>query len=233
MKKAFKTYLAVWALLLVLFNVIAFVSAGWIGQEKYTASFWNGYVFISVAFLGQLACAYVAAKNDNDLKKTFLNISLFSTSYAGLIVSFVVGGLCMLISPLPYWVGVIVCAIVLTLNALAVLKAKVAVDTVADVDKKIKTQTFFIKSLTVDADTLMAKASTEEIKAECRKVYEVVRYSDPMSNDALASIEGQITITFSKLTDAVTKGNAEDVKEQSSELIILINDRNKKCKLLK
>ncbi len=233
MKKAFKTYIAVWALLLILFNVIAFVSVGWIGQEKYTASFWIGYVFISVAFLGQLACAYVAAQNDNDLKKTFLNISLFSTSYAGLIVSFIVGGLCMLISPLPYWVGVIMCAIVLTLNVVAVLKAKVAVNTVADVDKKIKTQTFFIKSLTVDTDTLMAKAGTEEIKEECRKVYEAVRYSDPMSNDALATVESQITLKFAELQSAVEANDVNAVREKSNVVLILINDRNKKCQLLK
>ena len=36
MKKALKSYIAVWAVLLVLFNVIAFVSVGWEGQEKYT-----------------------------------------------------------------------------------------------------------------------------------------------------------------------------------------------------
>ncbi len=233
MKRVFKTYIAVWALLLVLFNVIAFASVGWIGQEKYTASFWIGYVFITVAFLGQLACAYIALKDDNNLKKTFLNLSLLSASYGGLIASFVVGGLCMLISPLPDWVGVIVCAIVLVLNALAVVKAKVAVDAVAEVDEKIKAQTFFIKSLTVDADTLMAKANTDEIKAECRKIYEAIRYSDPMSNNALASVEGQITVAFSKLSSAVDEGKPEAVKALSDELIVLVNERNKKCRLLK
>ncbi len=233
MKKAFKTYLAVWALLLALFNVIAFVSVGWIGQEKYTASFWIGYVFITVAFLGQLVCAYIAMKDDNDLKKIFLNISLLSASYSGLIASFVIGGLCMLISPLPYWVGVIVCAVVLVLNVLAVIKAKVAVEAVDKVDEKIKSQTFFIKSLTVDADTLVALAKSEEIKAECRKVYEAVRYSDPVSNDALAGYEEQIEIEFGKLSEAVKANDLEIVKEMTDTVLVLIRDRNNKCKLLK
>ena len=100
MKKGFKFYAIAWFILLALFNVIAFVSVGWIGQEKYTASFWIGYAFITLSFVGQLACAYSAFKADS-AKKLFYNISLIRTSYIGLIVSFIVGGLCMLISPLP------------------------------------------------------------------------------------------------------------------------------------
>ena len=232
MKKRFGFYITAWAVLLALFNVIAFVSVGWTGQEKYTPSFWIGYAFISVMFIGQLACSYAAFKSD-DAKKLFYNISLIKTSYAGLIASFLVGGLCMLISPLPYWIGVIVCAIVLAANVLSVVKAAVVVGEVVRIDEKVKKQTFFIKSLTVDADTLMAQAKSETAKAECRKVYEAIRYSDPMSNDALSSVEGQITVKFAELSDAVKADDAEKVAELAREVVILVGDRNKKCKLLK
>lgn len=232
MKKRFNLYIVAWGILLALFNVIAFVSVGWVGQEKYTASFWIGYVFITVMFIGQLVCSYLAFKADS-AKKLFYNISLIRTSYIGLVVSFVVGGLCMLISPLPYWVGVIVCAIVLVANVLSIVKATAAIDEIERIDTKVKTQTFFIKSLTVDADTLTASAKSEEVKAECRKVYEAVRYSDPMSNDALTSIESQITIKFAELSSVVTADDVEKVVEIANEVIILIGDRNKKCRLLK
>lgn len=232
MKKRFGLYIIAWAVLLVLFNVIAFVSVGWINQEKYTPSFWIGYVSITVMFIGQLICSYMAFKADS-AKKLFYNISLIRTSYIGLIISFIVGGLCMLISPLPYWVGVIVCTIVLVANVLSVVKATAAIDEIERVDTKVKTQTFFIKSLTVDVDTLMASAKSEAVKAECRKVYEAIRYSDPMSNDALASVESQITVKFSELSDAVKDDNTAKAAEIANEVIILIGDRNKKCKLLK
>lgn len=232
MKKRFNLYIVVWGVLLALFNVIAFVSVGWAGQEKYTPSFWIGYVFITVMFIGQLVCSYMTFKADS-AKKLFYNVSLIRTSYIGLIVSFIVGGLCMLISPLPYWVGVIVCAIVLVANVLSVVKSTAAIDEIERIDTKVKAQTFFIKSLTVDADTLMASAKSETVKAECHKVYEAVRYSDPMSNDALASVESQITVKFAELSDAVKEDNAEKVAEIANEVIILIGDRNKKCKLLK
>ena len=139
----------------------------------------------------------------------------------------------MIISPLPYWIGIILCSIVLGLNAIAVVKASAAIDIVCEIDEKVKERTFFIKSLTVDAENLISRAKSEAVKAECKKVYEAVRYSDPMSSNALASIESEITITFAKLSEAVVDDNIETVYEFTGKIIILLGDRNKKCKLLK
>ncbi len=232
MNKRFGFYAIWWASLLALFNVIAFVSVGWEGQEKYTASFWIGYILISAAFLGQLACAFYALKETN-AQKLFYRISLIKMSYSGLIATFVWGGLCMLISPLPYWVGVLLCTIVLVSNVLSVLKTAVAVSEVERIDRKVKQQTFFIKSLIVDADTLMSRAQSESAKDTCKKVYEAVRYSDPMSNEMLSSVEGQITLKFAEFSDAVAAGDDAAIDTKAQEVLILIKDRNNKCKLLK
>ena len=79
----------------------------------------------------------------------------------------------------------------------------------------------------------MAGAKSDEAKAECRKVYEAIRYSDPMSNDALSAVEGQISIKFAALSEAVNADDIEKVKELAKEVIVLVGDRNKKCMLLK
>lgn len=232
MKKVFKFYSVIWAVLFALFNVISFVSVGWAGISKYTPSFWIGYAFITLSFIGQIVCAYFALK-DNDIKKTFYNVSLIAASYTGLILSFVFGGLCMIISLLPYWVGILLCAIVLGINVIAIIKASAVVDIVSSIDEKAKESTFFIKSLTVDAESLMSRAKSETTKAECKKVYEAIRYSDPMSNGALVSIESEITIKFSNFSDAVVSDKFNVASECATELVILIDERNKKCKLLK
>lgn len=227
MKKSFKLYLVAWAIVLALFNVISFV----VPAEK-TTSFWIGYIFISLTFIGQLACSCTVFKNDN-ATKVFYNLSLIRIDYIGLVASFVVGGLCMRISSLPYWVGVVICAIVLAANILSILKATAAVAEVERIDSKIKVQTSFIKMLTIDADTLMAQAKSDAVKAECRKVYEAIRYSDPMSSDALASIERQIRDTFTEFSAAVKADDFTSVTEIANEIVVLIGDRNKKCKVLK
>lgn len=232
MKKTFKSYLLIWAILLALFNVIAFLVGGITDTAKYTPMFWVGYVFITLAFVGQLLCAKRAFQADN-IQKLFYKIPLITSSRTGLIVTFVVGGLCSLVPFFPYWVGIIICMIILAVTAIAVIKADVAADIVAETDKKIKTKTFFIKSLTVDAEGLLARAANDEIKAECKKVYEAVRYSDPMSDEALSSTESQITLKFAELANAVTSNDVDTVKTSAKEVMILLDDRNKKCRLLK
>lgn len=232
MKKSFKYYAIIWAILFALFNAVAFLSPGWTGIEKYTGSFWVGYVFIVIAFVGQLVCANIAFKAEN-LQKLFYNIPLISISYGGLVAMLVFGVLAMLISPMPYWIGAIICVIILAFTAISVVKASAAAEAVSDIDKKIKTKTYFIKSLTAEAESLMAEAGTPEIKAQAKRVYEAFRYSDPMSNAALVETEEQLEREFNSFADAVRKGDVELAESIASELLIIVDRRNKKCKLLK
>lgn len=230
MKKLFKSYLIVWAILFALFQVLAFAGGALAGG--YTAAFWVGYGFITLAFAGQLACGYFALKAD-DAKKRFYNYSLLSVSRIGLILIFVLGGLCMFIPALPYWVGVIVCAVILAFTAIAVIKASTAAELVSEIDEKVKTQTLFLKSLTADAEGLIDRAKNDAVRELCRKVYEAARYSDPMSHDALAALEGEITVKFAALTEAVTADDAARADELANTVTILLADRERKCKLLK
>ena len=232
MNKKFKYYALIWAILLAVFNVICFITPDeTAGMSKFGGAFWAGYIFITIAFIGQLVCAYIALKTD-DKTKLFYNIPIIRVSYTGLILTLVFGALCMAIPNLPNWVGIIVCLLVLAFTAIAVIKAKAAADVVENIDAKVKAKTIFVKTLTVDAENLFARATTPEAKDACKKVFEAVRYSDPMSNDALAGVESQITLKFNELSEAVS-GGADNVKNIADELVVLIGDRNKKCKALK
>lgn len=226
MKKTFKSYIGVWAICLLTFNVIAFIV-----PNEMKANFWAGYIFITLAFLGQLFCANTAFKAEN-AKKFFYNFPLISISFVGTLIMLVVGGLTMAISTVPVWIGIILCLIVLAFTAIAIINASVASETVSNIDTKIKAQTLFIKMLTADATNLMSKAQTKEAKEITKKVYEKLRYSDPVSNDVLNSIESQITIKFKEFESSIIE-NSQNAISLGEELIILIDDRNTKCKLLK
>ena len=78
----------------------------------------------------------------------------------------------------------------------------------------------------MEAEKLMARAKTPEAKVTCKKVYEAVRYSDPRSSDGLDEIERKIEAQFSAFTNTASEEVAE-------ELLLLIGERNRKCKLLK
>ena len=233
MKKSFKIYALIWVISLAVFNVITFVTPNEIGGvSKFSGSFWVGYIFITIAFLGQLACAFVAFKAEN-LKKFFYNIPLLSISYGGLVTMLVVGSIFMAVPALPEWIAIIVCVIILAFNAIAIIKATAAADIVSSIDEKIKAQTFFIKSLSVDAQSLMTSAKSDELRAEAKKVYEAIRYSDPMANAALSDLDDQIERHFNAFSDAVKADDAELAKETADELLEMVERRNQKCKLLK
>lgn len=134
---------------------------------------------------------------------------------------------------IPCWVGIIACLSVLAISAVSVIKATGAAGAVKKIDEKIKGQTQFIKLLTADAEHLMSSSKTAELKAEAKNVYEAIRYSDPMSSDALTDIEGQIQNEFKAFSQAVVSEDLELAKSVAGELMNLIDGRSKKCKALK
>lgn len=230
MNRNFKYYIAAWAVLAVIFNVIAFATPAVAGASKFDGAFWSGYVLIMLALIGQLVCAYFAFKAKSK-EQIFLRLSLVTVSYSALILSFVVGAACMLIPNLPNWVGIILCALILGFTAVSVIKANAAVELVRETDARVKEKTAFIRMMTVEADNLMARAQNGEAKAMCKKVYEALRYSDPMSCNALSGTEAEISEKFSAFAAAVKNG--ENASELADDLLALIGDRNRMCKVMK
>ena len=226
-------YAVCWAILLAIFNVICFVTPGEAaGMTKFGGAFWAGYIFITLAFIGQLICAFMAFKAENT-QKLFYNLPLIAVSYTGLILTIIFGALAMAIPDLPNWIGIIVCLIVLAFTAIAVISAKAAGTVVSNIDEKVKTNTAFIKEMTATAQNLINRANAPKLKEYCKKVYEALRYSDPMSNERLTDIENQIKEEFATFTDAVISDDLDLIESSSKELLALIEDRNKKCKVLK
>lgn len=231
--KNLKLYAIVWAILLVLFNVIVFVTPSeFEGESKFTDSFWIGYALITISFVGQLICSYIGLKDDN-LNKIFFNIPLLRVSVIGLVISAVAGSVFMAFFSVEGWISALISMVILAFVAIATIKAKATGDITEAVEKKIKEQTFFIRNLTVDAENLLARANTTETKAIVKKVYEAIRYSDPMSNDNLNDIEGRIGYEFKTFEMAVKSGDTAVIENQAEELLILIDNRNNKCKALK
>ncbi|MBO7399178.1 MAG: hypothetical protein J6V10_08790 [Clostridia bacterium] len=234
MNKNFKKYALIWFVLLVAFNAVVFIMRSALSDYgyKYDAQFWIPWVFIMVAFSGNLACAYFAFKAEN-LKKMFLNLPLITVSWTALIIMIVAGTVLMLIPGCPPWIAAICCIIVLAFHAIAVIKAVWAADAVNSIDEKIKEQTSFIKNMTLDAESILARAKSDTIKTECKKVYEAARFSDPMSNGALSLIEAKITVKMDEFATAVNDDNLDKAKELADEIVLLAGDRNRKCKALK
>ena len=141
----------------------------------------------------------------------------------------------MIVPNIPNWAGIILCLLILAFTAISVIKAKAAVDIVDNLDNKLKTQTFYMKNLQTEAEILMIQAKSPSSKAACKQVYEEIRYADPMSHEALAEMEAQITIKFAELKEAVASegDTAEVVQRLAKEVVVLMQARGEKVKLVK
>ncbi len=233
-KKNFIIYSIGWFLVLALFNLITFVTPNEInGGTKFTPLFWVAYSFITIMFIGQLACTYYVLKSDAP-RRLFYRISLIPISIGAIALMFIVATLCLAVIQIPDWLAIVICAVILVANALTVLKSAVAIEAVEAIDKKIKVKTMFIKMLTADAEILMKNtASNEEMAPLTKKVYEAVRYSDPMSDDALSAVEDKITVAFNEFSTSVNDGDIKTAEATAKELLAYITERNTKCKILK
>ena len=233
MKKSFGIYSIIWAICLAVFNVIVFVTPNETdGVSKFDRLFWIAYAFITVAFLIQLICAFFAFRAAT-LKKFFYNTSLLVVSYGGLVAMLIAGSVFMTIPALSTWIGIIVCVIILAIQMIGIIKAASAAAIVSGMDEKIEMQTSFIKCLTMNAEHLASSATSDELCAEAKKVYEAIRYSDPMADSALTDLDSQIERQFSAFADAIKEEDCELAKETATVFLELIQKRNQSCKLLK
>lgn len=227
MKKNFKFYAVSWALLFAIFNVLAF-AVGF----KNNASFWTAYIASVIAMLLQLVCAKISFKPEK-LDRLFLNIPVISITFNGMVAAMIIGAVCMVIPSVPVVVIIVIEYLILAFTGISVLKANAAAEIVNEVGEKVKEKTQFIKLTTVDAQNLMNSAKSESVKSACKKVYEALRYSDPMSNEALDREEAKIADKMAELSSAVASDNGDSAESISNEITVLVKTRNNKCKALK
>lgn len=230
MTKNFKIHFLLWLICFAIFNIITFTSPAVINITF--ESFWIGYAFIIFAFLGQLTCSYIAFKEEN-INKMFYNISLILISYSSLLLILIIGIICMIAPMFPVWISIALCLIITGFLAFVIIFTCLAINVISNIDKEISTKTFTMKKLTANAEHLMNIAESVELKFVCKKVYEVLRYSDPINNIVLSELNEQIQNEFRAFEISITDNDVEMAKSVSIELINLIDKRNKECTLLK
>ena len=177
MKKQFKNYAIIWAIALVVFNAIVFITPN--GSEKYSkfgGAFWAGYALIMLAFIGQLAVSYIFFKEENK-EKVFLNLSMFSWSLTALVMSLVFGTALMVIPNVPQWLGAIIALVLLGFYAIAVIAAKGAAEVVSQIGEQVAQNTEFIKEMTVNAETAVIMSTSTPLKRRSQRFTEIQHLS--------------------------------------------------------
>ena len=234
MKKILGIYVAIWVLCLALFNVLAFLVPALPTFPKYEAGFWIGYAVTTVAYIANLFASirFMRGNERKDAERRLFHIPLVQKSVTALAIMTVIGGVCVAISAIPAYIGAILCVVVVVFYVISILKATIAVSEVERVGENVKQKTQFIKMLTVDASALDSRASSEA-KALTHKVYEAIRYADPMSDNALSSVEDKLKAAFESFEKAIDINDITEATTLAQTVLALVSERNAKCKALK
>lgn len=225
MKKDTIRAIVVAVIALALYNLIAFVI-----PFAHTAAFWVSYGFTMAAFPVVAAAIYIAFIKNSDAKSRFYGfpIARIGLIYgaAQLIVSLVVMALAQWA---PWWIPTLLYAIGMGVTIIGLISAEAVVDEIHTQDGKLKDNTVMMRTLQSKISQIAAQTDDAAIKA----LAEEFRYSDPVSNNAIADAEADLAAAVDQLQAAFVDGDKEAVVQLCRKATALLAERNRLCKLNK
>lgn len=229
--KNMKTAAIMLAIAFVVYNVILFVAAGFVDHN---AVFWLSWVFVLLGFVTMAIVGVFLGEEGLHMRDWIFGFPMLRYTYIYIIGELVLSVIFMLCEHTASWkLAFILQFILICIYLVFVVGCFFAKRTIHEVKTNTKDKTTFIRMLRVDAEMLVEKCNDAETKALCQKLAEDIRFSDPMSNEALFELEKEITLAVSSCNDAIAAGDLETAKELCGKASVLLTERNKKCKVLK
>lgn len=211
--------------LLVLYILIAFLI-----PFVHTATFWVSFLFTIVAFAVVAVSIYIALVKNTDTKSRFYGFPIAKIGVIYGVVQLVAGLIFMALATIaPAWVAVLVYAIALGAAVIGLISAEAVVSEIHVQDAKLKKDVSLMRSLQSKVNQIASQYDDAEIKA----LAEEFRYSDPVSNDAIADAEADLAAAVDELQAAYVDGDSEAVAKLCQKASALLAERNRLCKLNK
>ena len=222
MKKNSTKGYVILGILFALVSIIAFA----VPTAK-TATFWIAYVFTAAAFAAQIGIWKTALGKAETLKSKFLGFPVVHIGIVYAVIQVIAFAVFMFVPTLPAWSAIVVCSVIAGISAVCMISADAGRDEIERVEAKVQKKVFYIRELQVDIELLADNESDAAVKTALAQLAERIRYSDPMSSEQLADLENKISIKTAELKTTTSK------LEIITELNSLLDERNKKCRILK
>ena len=211
--------------LLVLYILIAFLI-----PFVHTDTFWVSFVFTLIAFAVVAASIYIAFVKNPDAKSRFYGFPIAKIGAIYGLVQLVAGFIFMALAVYaPVWAAVLVYAIALGAAVIGLVSAEAVVSEIHVQDAKLKKNVSLMRSLQSKVNQIAAQSENADIKA----LADALRYSDPVSSDALGEIERDLVAVVDTLQTAFVDGDNDAVAQLCRKALVLLAERNRICKLNK
>lgn len=223
-----KDTMRVWfglGVLLILYILIAFL----IPFVK-TAVFWVSFLFTLIAFGVVAVSLYIAFVKNPDAKSKFYGFPIAKIGVMYGAAQLVAGLILMALGLwIPVWVAVLVYAVALGAAVIGLISADAVREEIQRQDVKLKKDVSFMRNLQSKVNQMATQCAAPEL----RQFAEDIRYSDPVSSDALTDIEQELAAAVEELQAAVVDGDNESAAQLCRKASALLAERNRLCKLNK
>lgn len=217
----------IYVILLAVFNLLVFTIS-----KSRNDVFWLSYGFMTLAFVVQIVSMFMSFKSA-DVETAFFGIPLASFSVFYLCAELVIGALFMIFQMASFTLALVIQVLVLAVFLIIAIISLLSRDTVQQISDNVKEHVSNLKSVLVDIEMLMDGCTDPELKVALRKLSETVKYSDPISNDAVADVEQRIMRKISELRINIDDNQIADAKQSCADLERLYVERNKKLAISK
>ena len=225
MKKDTVRWIIGLAVLLVLYILVAFLI-----PFVHTATFWVSFVFTLIAFGVVAASIYIAFVKNPDAKSRFYGFPIAKIGALYGVVQLAAGLIFMALAAyVPAWIAVLVYAVALGAAVIGLVSADAVVEEIHKQDHTLKKETTMMRTLQSKVNQMAAQSADAGIKA----LAEELRYSDPVSNDAIAEAEADLAAVVDELQAAYVEDDSEAVAKLCCKASALLAERNRLCKLNK
>lgn len=214
---------------LVLYILIAFLI-----PFIHTATFWMSFLFTLIAFGVVGASFYIAFIKNPDAKSKFYGFPIAKIGAIYGLIQLIAGlAFIALAAWVPVWAAVLVYAIALGVAVIGLISAEAVVEEIRVQDVKLKKDVVLMRGLQSKVNQMASQCDNPDAAAVMKQFAEEMRYSDPVSSDALAEIEADLSAAVDELQSAIVDGDSNATKQLCRKATGLLAERNRLCKLNK
>lgn len=186
--------------------------------------------FTVLAFAVVAYAVYIAFVKKPDARSRFYGFPIARLGLIYLVFQAVAGFVFMALGAyIPWWVSVVVYALALAAAVLGLISAESVVEEIEILDQKLKKDVAAMRAIQSKANQMASLCADPAVK----KFAEEVRYSDPVSSDALAEIERDLTAAVDDLQSAIVDGDNANIPALTRKASAVLAERNRLCKLNK
>jgi len=215
--------------LLVLYFLVAFLI-----PFVHTAVFWVSFVFTLIAFGVVGASFYIAFIKNPDAKSRFYGFPIAKIGAIYGLVQLIASLVFMALAAwVPVWVTVLVYAIALGAAVIGLISAEAVVSEIKVQDVKLKKDVTLMRSLQSKVNQMASQCDNPDAAAAVKQFAEEMRYSDPVSSEALSEIEADLSAVVDELQAAIVEVDSAATKQLCRKASAVLAERNRLCKLNK